>query len=84
MARAERTVYRLLTKKFTKEELTLYFSPSPEESLWAMQMTKRLKSRLCLLVNLKIFQYLGYFSPPKNIPEFFIAIGATDGGSEQQ
>ena len=66
MARAERTIYRLLKQNFTQEELTIHFSPSAVEIAWAEQLTRNLK--LCLLINLKVFQYLGYFPSHNDIP----------------
>ncbi len=73
MARMERTVYRTLKQNFTQEEIAFHFSPSLEEALWAKRTIRKLKSRICLLVNLKVFQYLGYFTPYKSIPKLIMA-----------
>jgi len=83
MARAERTVYRLLRPNFTQEELSVFFTPSDEESDWAKQYTLKLNARLNLLVNLKVFQYLGYFVPFDRIPEPILShVRKTEGGSD--
>jgi hypothetical protein len=83
MARAERTVYRLLKHNFTKEELSVYFTPSPEESDWAKQNTWQMGARLNILVNLKVFQYLGYFAPFAEIPESILFhVRKSEGGSD--
>jgi hypothetical protein len=71
MARAERTAYRLLKQNFIPRELFVIFSPSDREIAWAQEHTRNL--RLCLLINLKIFQYLGYFPPYDDIPEDIVA-----------
>jgi hypothetical protein len=68
MLRMERTVYRRLKQNITPKELAVYFTPSKEESGWAKQCTLKLNARLNLLVNLKVFQYLGYFAPFEHIP----------------
>jgi hypothetical protein len=70
MARAERTVYRILKSNFSKEELSVYFSPTASEISWATQCARSLKS--CLLVNLKVFQYLGYFPSYDEIPALIL------------
>jgi len=81
MARAERTVYRLLKHNFSKEELSIHFSPTPQEISWATRCTRSLK--FCLLVNLKVFQYLGYFIDYNEIPTPILSqiqeiLGASD------
>jgi hypothetical protein len=69
--RVERTVYRIIKQAYTTEELAVHFSPSPEEIAWAEQHSRTLK--LCLLINLKVFQYLGYFPLYADISESIIA-----------
>jgi hypothetical protein len=71
MDRAKRTVYRSLKQNFTQPELFIIFSPSEEEITWAKENARSLI--LCLLVNLKVFQHLGYFPAYDNIPEAIVA-----------
>jgi hypothetical protein len=81
MRHIERSVYRTLKQNFTSQEIFAIFSPSAAEIEWAKANTRSLT--LCLLVNLKIFQYLGYFPAYNDIPSTIIthirtAIGANE------
>ena len=72
MASIERTAYPRLKKSYTKEELQIFYTPTLEEKHFVRENTRKDESSLHLLIHLKTFQHLGYFSNIELIPEGLI------------
>jgi len=68
MAAIERTAYPYLPEVLAPRELQAYYTPLPDELEWASHSTRGERSRLGLLVLLKVFQQLHYFPPLGSIP----------------
>jgi hypothetical protein len=69
---ASRGIFDFGDLVFTYALLKVPFSPSETEIAWAREKKRNLT--LCLLVNLKVFQYLGYF-PVYNTISWLKSIG---------
>jgi hypothetical protein len=68
MATIERTAYPRFPKAFSTQELKALYAPLPEELDWVRRSARGERSRLGLLVLLKVFQQLHYFPALDSIP----------------
>ncbi len=74
------TAYPRLTTNPGADELEEAFTPTAAELSFAAQRTRRVGSRLALLVWLKTFQRLGYFVPLSDVPAPIVARVASVAG----
>lgn len=72
MASIERTAYPRLKKRLTKSELRDFYTPISEEIFFVRETARNDDPQLHLLVQLKIFQRLGYFPDIEEIPETIV------------
>lgn len=72
MASIERTVYPRLKKRFTESELREFYTPTEAEIYFVKNHANGDEPQLHLLVLLKTFQHLGYFSNLENVPDELI------------
>lgn len=68
MATIERTAYPRFPKAFSTQELEALYAPLPEELDWVRRSARGERSRLGLLVLLKVFQQLHYFPALDSFP----------------
>jgi TnpA family transposase len=68
MASVDRTAYPRLPWAISGRELAEVFTPTAEEVAWACSTVIEPATRLLLLVSLKCYQRLGYFSPLDQVP----------------
>jgi len=68
MATIERTAYPRFPKVLATRDLQACYTPQPDELEWARRSTRGERSRLGLLVLLKVFQQMHHFPPLGSIP----------------
>ena len=68
MASIERTAYPRYPRLLTLKDIQTSFTPRQDEIEWASKFARTPSSRLALLVQLKCFQFLKYFSSTDLIP----------------
>lgn len=68
MASIERTAYPRFKKVVSARELYEVFTPTPAETAWAREATRKGDNLLVLVVLLKAFQRLGYFPRLAEVP----------------
>jgi len=66
---AERTAYPLFPKMVLARDLHVFFTPSPDEIVWARAKTDTDEHLLALTVALKCFQKMGRFPKSAEVPE---------------
>lgn len=69
MASIERTAYPRLKQKFTPTELRDFYTPNLDEILFVRGNSRKDETQLHLLVQLKVFQRLGYFPNLEDVSE---------------
>jgi len=69
MASIERTAYPRLKPYFTKTELRDFYTPTLDEILFVREKSRKDETQLHLLVQLKVFQKLGYFPNLEDVSE---------------
>ncbi len=69
MASIERTAYPRLKSNFTKTELRDFYTPSLEEIFFVRETARNSEPQLHLLLQLKLFERLGYFPHLEDVPE---------------
>lgn len=74
MASIERTSYPRLKQNFTKTELKDFYTPTETEILFVKKTARQDETRLHLLIQLKIFQKLGYFPNLEDVPESLLKL----------
>ena len=72
MTAIERTAYPRFTRAPSESELRDLYTPTPEELAFVTSTARGESPRLSLLVLLKVFQRLGYFPAPQEIPRAVI------------
>ena len=77
-------IYPELPDPLTPGDLQQLFSPSFDERQWAPTVVRATASQVALLVQLKIFQSIGRFRPPAEIPNIAIEHVARRMGVEFQ
>lgn len=66
------TAYPRLRSTITPAELESVYTPTPAELAFADQVARGGRARLGLLVNLKVFQRLGYFAALDTVPDAIV------------
>ena len=69
MTSAERTAYPIFSKMVLARDLHVFFTPSPDEIVWAREKTDTGEHLLALTVALKCFQKMGRFPKSAEVPE---------------
>lgn len=69
MASLHESAYPRLKPDPTAKELQEIYTPNAEEFAFAADMVRRPIARLALLIQMKLFQRLGYFTPLSDVPE---------------
>jgi len=77
-------IYPELPDPLTPGDLQQLFSPSFDERQWAPTVVRATASQVALVVQLKIFQSIGRFRPPAEIPDIAIEHVARRMGVEFQ
>lgn len=77
-------IYPELPDPLTPGDLQQLFSPSFDERQWAPTVVRATVSQVVLIVQLKIFQSIGRFRPPAQIPDIAIEYVARRMGVEFQ
>ena len=72
MASIERTAYPRLKQNFTAGELKDFYTPTLEEINFVFQTARKSDTPLHLLIQLKVFNRLGYFPNIEDVPESLI------------
>jgi hypothetical protein len=72
MTAIDRTAYPRFTRAPSGSELRDLYTPTPEELAFVTDTARGESPRLSLLVLLKVFQRLGYFPAPREIPRAII------------
>lgn len=63
MSRPEETAYPRLKTEFSPQELGAIYTPGPQEKVLIFGWYRQAPTRVCLLIQLKLLQRLGYFLP---------------------
>lgn len=63
MSRLEETAYPRLKTEFSPQELGAIYTPGPQEKVLIFGWYRQAPTRVCLLIQLKLLQRLGYFLP---------------------
>ena len=69
MASLHESAYPRLKPDPTSRELQEIYTPNTEELAFAAEMVRRPVARLALVIQMKLFQRLGYFTPLSDVPE---------------
>ncbi len=72
MASIERTAYPRLKQNFTTGEIKDFYTPTLEEINFVRQTARKSDTQLHLLIQLKVFNQLGYFPNLEDVPESLI------------
>lgn len=68
MASIERTAYPRFKRFMSERELHVFFTPQPDEIVWAREVAGSDEHLLALLTQLKAFNRLGYFPVLDQVP----------------
>jgi hypothetical protein len=71
-----RIIYPRLPEALTAEDLQRWFTLTSEERQWAATVARWGTSMVSLLTHLKVFQHIGRFLPPDDLPATAIAHAA--------
>ncbi|MGH2844195.1 MAG: DUF4158 domain-containing protein, partial [Solirubrobacteraceae bacterium] len=69
MTSVERTAYPIFGKMVLARDLHVFFTPSPDEMVWAREKTGTDEHLLALTLALKCFQKMGRFPKSAEVPE---------------
>lgn len=69
MTSVERTAYPIFPKLVLARDLHVFFTPSPDEVVWAREKTDTDEHLLALTLALKCFQKMGRFLKASEVPE---------------
>ena len=72
MTSIERTAYPQFPRLMTARELHVFYTPSPDEAVWAQERTDADEHLLAMTVLLKSFQRMGRFPKLTEVPEAVI------------
>ena len=68
MASIERTAYPRFKRFMSARELHVFYTPQPDEIVWAREATSSDEHLLALVTQLKAFNRLGYFPVLNEVP----------------
>ena len=69
MTSVDRTAYPVFPKLVLARDLHVFFTPSPDEAVWAREKTDTDEHLLALVLALKCFQKMGRFPRDAEVPE---------------
>ena len=72
MTSVERTAYPQFPRLMTARELHVFYTPAPDEAVWAQERTDADEHLLAMTVLLKSFQRMGRFPKLTEVPEAVI------------
>jgi hypothetical protein len=73
MTDVDRTIYRRMKRSYAPKELIEAYTPTEEERCFVSTMTRTAQNQLNLMLWIKLFPCLGYFSALSDIPTSLVA-----------